>query len=121
MTWLWLLVVPAAVVIDRLLDGRPWAWTTVRDTGVHLYQQHEDGRRRVRRRHGGGHQPVDRRWVETGVWSDADLAYGRIVGCGTPRRRLSTSALHPAGYRRPAPPVPELLPAPSPAPVERSD
>lgn len=52
----------SALVADRILETRPWAWFVVRDTGVHVYEEHPDGRRRVRRRRGGGYQPVDRRW-----------------------------------------------------------
>ena len=33
---------------------KPWAWVLVRDTGVHRYYQHPDGRRRRVDHHAGG-------------------------------------------------------------------
>jgi len=46
-----------------------FSWRTVRDTGVHFYQENAiTGARRVLRRD-GGYQPVDRAWLRTGDWS----------------------------------------------------
>jgi len=47
---------------------KPWAWVLVRDTGVHRYYQHPDGRRRVVRV-GLGHQPIASAWLDGGDWS----------------------------------------------------
>ncbi len=42
-------------------------WKLARDTGVHRYYEHTDGRRRVFKV-GRGHQPVDRRWLGGEAW-----------------------------------------------------
>jgi hypothetical protein len=47
-----------------------FAWRTVKDTGVNVYQQNAvTGRRRVLRAPGSGYQPVDTRWLAGGDWS----------------------------------------------------
>jgi len=67
---------------------KPWAWTLVRDTGVHRYYQHPDGRRRVVRV-GLGHQPIARAWLDGGDWS---LPRGPSWLVGYYRREASTQA-----------------------------
>ena len=54
----------------RLWNARPWAWSTVRDTRITLYQQHASGERRVLVREGCGYQPVDWGWLNTGEWTN---------------------------------------------------
>jgi hypothetical protein len=64
---------PIAVLLGHLVGlwaGRlrelwPWGWRTVWDSGVALYQQHTDGRRRAKY-YGPGHQPLDVRWLAGG-------------------------------------------------------
>jgi hypothetical protein len=64
---------PIAVLLGHLVGlwaGRlrelwPWGWRTVWDSGVNLYQQHPDGRRRAKY-YGPGHQPLDVRWLAGG-------------------------------------------------------
>lgn len=41
-------------------------WRTVRDTGVWRYQENRATARRRVLPAGGGHQPVDRSWLEAG-------------------------------------------------------
>jgi hypothetical protein len=44
-------------------------WVVVEDTGVHSYERcGKCGMRRIVRI-GSAHQPVDRKWLETGEWS----------------------------------------------------
>lgn len=64
----------------------PCFWKTVRDTGVHRYEECPCGRRRVRRV-GSGYQPIDRQWVEGGDWFDIS------------KLRFPTA---PSGVRRPS-------------------
>lgn len=62
-----MIAVPCATFVLGVLVGRPSDWKTVRDTGVHLYQQNQrTGARRVLR--GGDNEPVDTHWVATGEW-----------------------------------------------------
>ena len=46
-----------------------WSWRTARDTGITRYQVNGRGDRRVVQRP-GGYQPIDRRWLATGEWSE---------------------------------------------------
>ena len=57
----------ALAAICALVKRKPWAWVTVRDTGVHRYQVHPSGQRRIIRA-GSGYQPIDRQWLATGGW-----------------------------------------------------
>jgi hypothetical protein len=62
---------------QRLLEIT--SWTTVRDTGVWLYQQnYRTGARRVRRAQPSGYQPVDQGWVKTGSWTQGGLLPNRV-------------------------------------------
>jgi len=61
---------------------RPWGWETVRDTGITQYQVHPSGKRRAVQQHGGGYQPIDRGWVDTGEWTAFDrAAFTAAVQC----------------------------------------
>lgn len=67
---------------------KPWGrWTVVRDTGVTVYEQHRNGKRRASQR-GGGYQPIDRWWVAGGDWSPKPTP-GAISG--VPARRAPSS------------------------------
>lgn len=58
-------------LLARLWKARPWAWSTVRDTGITRYQVHVDGSRRVVvwPPFAVGYQPVDWGWLNTGEWT----------------------------------------------------
>jgi hypothetical protein len=59
-------------------------WITIRDTGVHRYQQHSrTGKRRILYVCSTGYQPRDDQWVETGRWSSPDRATRIEVGDST--------------------------------------
>lgn len=46
-----------------------FAWETIRNTGVNLYQVNRvTGKRRIAKTEAGGWQPVDQQWVDTGEW-----------------------------------------------------
>lgn len=46
-----------------------FAWETVLDTGAHRYVRNAvTGERRVLRSAFYDHQPIDGKWLETGVW-----------------------------------------------------
>jgi hypothetical protein len=53
------------LLVGRLRRVLPWGWRTVWDSGVVLYQQHPDGRRRAKY-YGPGHRPLDMRWLAGG-------------------------------------------------------
>lgn len=53
------------LLVGRLRRVLPWGWRTVWDSGVNLYQQHTDGRRRAKY-YGPGNQPLDVRWLAGG-------------------------------------------------------
>ena len=52
--------------LKALLPGH---WRTVRDTGVHTYEECSCGFRRVVRYEPSGFQPIDHGWLETGEWT----------------------------------------------------
>lgn len=46
-----------------------FAWRQIRDTGLHSYEVNDvTGARRIVRRGYGGHQSIDRFWLQTGEW-----------------------------------------------------
>lgn len=59
-----------------------WRWTTVRDTGITLYQVNALGKRRVQQRT-GGYQPIDRGWLETGRWTPRPSRVVLVRGTAT--------------------------------------
>jgi predicted RNA binding protein YcfA (HicA-like mRNA interferase family) len=79
----------AWLVVVMLAIFKPWAWALARDTGVHRYYQHPDGRRRVVRVR-QGHQPIDRAWLAGGDWSRSPRGPSWLVA-------------HYNRHRRPAP------------------
>lgn len=82
---------------------------TVRDTGGHLYQQCQCGKRRVLEV-GRIYQPVDRGWVETGEWTPLGLPPV------APHVRYETGCrgVQPIGQAKPYPPPPCKSPKPFP-------
>ena len=90
-------------LLVRLWRRRPWGWVTVRDTGFTMYQQHPSGRRRVVQA-SAGYQPIDRRWVETGEWSEGPRASARERRRALLEVRATAAASTPHGP--PPPPAP---------------
>lgn len=66
-----------------------FAWEVVRDTGATIYRQNTITGARSASRITGGHQPIDRHWLETGEWSPPPKP-----PCGGPTERRASIFPH---------------------------
>lgn len=61
---------PCVVLVIPWLAARVLGhWVVVKDTGPNVYLQNSrTGVRKVHKREGWGHQPINQYWLDTGVW-----------------------------------------------------